>query len=184
MASCRIAALLVLCAAGAQAAPAQKTPAPPAATLEAPLAFNAKKSLEKLPKLYFRNEDGVSITLDDVRGQITVVHFWALWCVPCVKELPKLNAIAKEYGPRQFRVVAISLDNNIAKVKAFFKEHKLNSLTPYVDYNMGSFRAAKATALPTSIFVNSEGYILKTHEGEVDWTGEEARRFIDSKLNE
>lgn len=48
--------------------------------------------------------------LDARRGQVLLVNFWATWCRPCLKELPELQALERDYSARGFELLAVSLD--------------------------------------------------------------------------
>jgi len=54
---------------------------------------------------------------------VVLVNFWATWCTPCMKEMPKLNELQQELGPRGLQVISISVDDakDESKVKALVK---------------------------------------------------------------
>src|SRR5438046_1874024 len=66
---------------------------------------------------------------------LTAVHLWATWCVPCLKELPEVDATASAYKNKDFHVTAISLDTDMAKVEKFFADKGIKTLTPAIDKN-------------------------------------------------
>src|SRR5688572_2471059 len=47
---------------------------------------------------------------DAYRGQIVVLNYWASWCAPCKREMPLLEAIQREYGPRGIQLIGVSID--------------------------------------------------------------------------
>jgi len=53
---------------------------------------------------------GGNVTLESLRGQTVLVDFWATWCPPCLREIPELNAISREFDGKGARVLAISVD--------------------------------------------------------------------------
>ncbi len=67
--------------------------------------------------------DGKQWTLQDLRGKVVLVNFWATWCPPCRKEMPDMEALYQRFGPRGFVVLAIS-DEDAAKVAPFIAERK------------------------------------------------------------
>jgi peroxiredoxin len=68
---------------------------------------------------------GKSWHLQDLRGKVVLVNFWATWCPPCRKEMPDLNALYNKYRDQGFVVLAIS-DEDAAKVAPFIAEHKIS----------------------------------------------------------
>jgi thiol-disulfide isomerase/thioredoxin len=59
-----------------------------------------------------------------------VIHFWATWCVPCLKELPEFNKFADKYSGQKIRIILVSLD---------FPQHIDNKLIPFIEkYNITS----------------------------------------------
>jgi peroxiredoxin len=67
---------------------------------------------------------GKSWHLQDLRGKVVLVNFWATWCPPCRKEMPDLDALYNKYKDQGFVVLAIS-DEEAAKVAPFIAEHKI-----------------------------------------------------------
>ncbi|HLS57406.1 MAG TPA: TlpA disulfide reductase family protein [Zeimonas sp.] len=54
---------------------------------------------------------GQPMSLAALRGQPTVVNFWATWCPPCVEEMPELSGLAAEFRERGVRIVGIGIDS-------------------------------------------------------------------------
>jgi thiol-disulfide isomerase/thioredoxin len=121
------------------------------------------------PFIYFDLEKG-SHQLEYKKGRITFLHFWATWCVPCVRELPKLNQFAKMYqNSDKIQVIAVSLDSDPAVVSTFFKRHKIDALTPYIDLNNNAMRLLVIGGLPTTLIVNDEEKEIDRLMGDYDW---------------
>lgn len=63
--------------------------------------------------------------LQDMKGKVVLVNFWATWCPPCRKEMPDLNALYNKFKDQGFVVLAIS-DEESAKVTPYIAEHKIS----------------------------------------------------------
>jgi thiol-disulfide isomerase/thioredoxin len=142
------------------------------------------KTIKPAPDMPYVDETGKNYTVRDNKGKLTAVHFWATWCVPCIAELPELDGAAKAYGAQGFKVIAISLDgeNAMPQVKQFLAEHKITSLTPYLDNDNQSFKAANTLGLPTTIMIDAEGNEIARVAGPLDWKSQPVRAFIETHL--
>lgn len=119
------------------------------------------KPVEKTP---------LSIPGADTKGHsLTIVHFWAVWCTPCLAELPELDAFTGMYKDMDIRVVAISMDIDIVKVRLFFDEKGIRNLTPLLDQSNAGFLASKLRGLPGTLFFDKEGKLVARADGPVDW---------------
>jgi peroxiredoxin len=63
--------------------------------------------------------------LQDLKGKVVLVNFWATWCPPCRKEMPDLDALYNKFKDQGFVVLAIS-DEESAKVSPYIAEHKIS----------------------------------------------------------
>jgi thiol:disulfide interchange protein DsbD len=66
----------------------------------------------------------------DPTGRVTVVNFWATYCVPCIQEIPSFNAIHRQFGPKGVLVAGVAMDEDTSIVPAFLKKHPM-------DYDVG-----------------------------------------------
>ena len=144
----------------------------------------AAPTLAKLPEITYSDENGKTQTLETKGYKLTALHFWATWCVPCVKELPQINSMQKKYKSKGFRVVALSLDNkNVEKVQKFFKDNKINNLDILFDSNLAAFQQLKIKGLPTTIFIDQSGNAVGTAEGYLNWKSKKVKEFVELNLD-
>ena len=68
---------------------------------------------------------GKAWRLQELRGKVVLVNFWATWCPPCRKEMPDLDALYSKFKDQGFVVLAIS-DEEAAKVSPYLAEHKVS----------------------------------------------------------
>ena len=136
-----------------------------------------------LPAVRFLDARGAAQTLEPSAHKLTAIHFWATWCVPCVTELPEVDKTLKTYADKGFAVVAISMDGkHVEKVQAFFAEHGITQLTPYFDDKSAAFQALQIRGLPSTVFVDANGKILKHLHGPVAWDSPQVKAFIEEAL--
>ncbi len=111
--------------------------------------------------------DGELVSYEELKGeQLTVIDFWATWCKPCTKAMPKLNKIYEEYQVDGLNMIGISCDGprSIAKVKPVAKSLGVDyAILKDIDCEvMNSFQFQ---AFPTLIIVDQDDEIVWVHEG-------------------
>lgn len=112
--------------------------------------------------------------------KLTILHLWATWCVPCVAELPELDAFAKAHP--DLGVIALSEDTSLEKVRNFFAVHKITALTPALDEKMTMFQKAQGIGLPTTLFIDANGRMFARADGPLDWKSKDVSDFIEQHL--
>lgn len=103
--------------------------------------------------------------LSSLRGKVVLLDVWATWCDPCRESLPLYEDMAKEYGPRGFEVIAVSVDENPELIPPFLAETKVK-LNVVVDPSakvVGD--KLKVSQLPTAFLIDRKGAVRVTHEG-------------------
>lgn len=96
--------------------------------------------------------------------QITVVEFWATWCPPCLKSIPHLTELQKQYGD-QVAIVGISREQEAGKVKSFVQKQGDN-----MDYAVGLWQGEQANAYMEGIGGIPHAFIVGT-DGKLLWHG-------------
>lgn len=87
---------------------------------------------EQAPNFTFRRvSDGTEMELEELRGNVVLINFWATWCAPCLTELPDLNMLAEEYRDEGLVVLTVS-DEPRDELTAFEAELPLKTLSGYV----------------------------------------------------
>lgn len=159
---------------------ANESAAAPAANESAPkkaLKVDTSHKGEAAPDIGFEGPDGAKLTLADFRGKPVLLNLWATWCVPCVAEMPTLDALAGARGDA-LQVVAISQDfEGKAKVDPYFAKAGFKALKPYLDTE-AAFSLGLGLNLPTTILFDAQGRELWRISGEMDWAGADAAALI------
>jgi len=70
-------------------------------------------------------QSGRKISLEDYKGKIVLLDFWATWCAPCVREMPNVKRVYEAFHSQGLEVVGISLDDSISDAKKFIEAHNL-----------------------------------------------------------
>ena len=104
------------------------------------------------------------------KGKVTLISFWATWCVPCKKEINNLSEVMPEWTKSMdFDLVAISIDDtrNQAKVKSYVNGQKWDFRT-YMDPNQDLKRLLNFQTIPYTIVYDKDGRVAYTHTGYVE----------------
>ena len=117
-----------------------------------------------VPAMTMKTVDGKIITSADLRGQVTIVNFWATWCPPCRAEIPDLVALQEKY-PGKVQVIGISQDEGSpASVQKFAEQFRVNypivMSTPELEKIFPGIYA-----LPTTFVIDREGRVMQKHVG-------------------
>ncbi|MCC7054059.1 MAG: TlpA family protein disulfide reductase [Gemmatimonadaceae bacterium] len=130
-------------------------------------------------------EPSRSKSLADYRGKVVLLNVWATWCGPCRTEMPSIEALHKEMGPKGLHVVAVSIDSagsapEIAKFVESFK------LTFEVLHDASGIiqQAYQTTGVPETFVIAADGTIRKKSIGASDWNSGPNRALITQLLKD
>ncbi len=139
-----------------------------------------------LPEILL-SRSGKGLTyLSEFRGGVVLLNIWAMWCPPCIDELPSLNALQHAMQSDDFQVVTVSIDqSDPEKIKNFMEEKGWDKLPPFVDANgdiqkMSLLR--NVAGVPITIILDRRLRAVAIFEGDADWNGRSARAVIDYYL--
>ena len=133
------------------------------------------QKVEPAPAVAFMGADGRTHTLKDFKGHYVLLNLWAVWCAPCVKELPALARLQAALPPGQMEVVAVDVARGTPKDAAdFLKSHNATALTPYIDPNLTLMRAFGAYGLPMTVLIDDKGNQVAHAMGPAEWDAPES----------
>ena len=137
--------------------------------------------LIKNPKLYedvnFMDINQKNVNLDDFKGKLLILNFWATWCAPCREEMPSLDNLQLNTKLNNLKIFPINIgQEDIAKSQFFFKELNIKNLDIYIDAPITLAKKFALRGIPTTILFNKEGKEFARIIGSIDFSDEE---FID-----
>jgi thiol-disulfide isomerase/thioredoxin len=133
-----------------------------------------------VPPIGFVDAEGKALALDDFKGRVVLVNFWATWCVPCVREMPSLDRLEARLGSKDFTVLDLSLDRQGKDaIGPYFAENKLSHLGIYIDPQGAAFHAWQGQGVPTSFLIGRDGRALGVMIGPADWDSPPALKLIE-----
>jgi thiol-disulfide isomerase/thioredoxin len=116
------------------------------------------------------------INLNDEKGRVVFLNFWATWCAPCLAELPSINALyEKEKNNPNVVFITIDIDSNLPKSSAFMQ---------IKDYHFPLYSATGAEKLyydgvPTTLVINKKGEIVFSHFNRANYNNDQFTDFLE-----
>lgn len=143
-----------------------------------PVAFLFERltTVEQAPVVETTRADYSAARIEWPAASTRLVHFWATWCEPCVKELPSLLAFADLAEKWGIVVVAIAVDDNWSDIISFF-----NGAVPaevWLESKGTGHAKFGVSTLPDSYLVDATGRVLERYAGTRDWSSPEARDHL------
>lgn len=124
-------------------------------------------SKDLAPNFNLRSPEGEVLNLKTMLEDGPVLlDFWATWCKPCIKAMPKIQSIYEEYGEKGLSVVGVNEDGprGQSKVKPFLRARKL-TFKIGLDSDGSLMRRMRVDALPTTILIDRSGEIVYRQAG-------------------
>ena len=139
---------------------------PPAEVELQPAAVNEPGLLEGSPAPSFQliRADGGSVRLEDYRGQVVLLNFWATWCLPCRTEMPLIQATYERLGEQGFVALGVNFDEPAEEVIAFGEELEIG-FPLLLDPGGEIQRLYRVVGYPTSVILDRQGRITAYHIG-------------------
>ena len=104
------------------------------------------------------------IKLEEMRGQVVYVDFWASWCAPCRKSFPWLNEMQAKYGEQGLTIIGINVDKDQKLAENFLKKNPAKFKMVYdPDGKLAS--QYKLIGMPSAYLIDKEGNIQHSHVG-------------------
>jgi cytochrome c biogenesis protein CcmG/thiol:disulfide interchange protein DsbE len=142
-----------------------------------PSASSAAATPTDAPTVGLQGLDGKDTTLQQYKGQVVLVNFWATWCGPCKVEIPWMIEFQQKYSPRGFTILGVSMDEDGKKaVQPFLDKERFDVGGQQMAMNYPIFLGSDAIGekfggilgLPTTMLFNRDGKKVRTIVGLVN----------------
>jgi len=131
------------------------------------------------PALHLLDLAGKPWDIEQFRGRVLLVNFWATWCPPCRKEFPSLERVRQGFQPDQFEVLAVNLEEDATTVQSFVGTPGFPVL---LDSEARAVQAWPVKGLPTSFLVDRQGRLAFSLTGETEFDDADILAAIRSLL--
>lgn len=121
------------------------------------------------------------LNVQNQKGKVVFINFWATWCPPCIAEMPSIENLYKRFKDNKKVIfLLVDVDGNYMKSSAFMKDKKL-TLPVYLP--AGEIpKSYFSGSLPTTVILDSTGKMVYNHVGAADYGSKEVADFISSML--
>ena len=108
------------------------------------------------PDFTLRGADGRNVRLDELRGQVVLVNFWATWCGPCREEMPRLDTLYQKYRKSGFVLLGVNVDDDPRTALA--TAAKLNVSFPVLlDTDKKVSKLYDLNTMPSTVVIDRDG---------------------------
>jgi len=129
------------------------------------------------PTIAIKSLDGKDVTLQDYKGKVVLVNFWATWCEPCKAEIPWMIEFQHKYAARGFTLMGISMDEDGKKaIDPFIEKERFEvdgqkeamSYPIFLGNDAIADKFGGILGLPTSMLYNRDGKKVRTIVGIIN----------------
>ncbi len=124
-----------------------------------------------------------TLSLDDMKGKVVYLDFWASWCGPCALSMPELEKLRARFQHQGFEVIAINLDSSLEDARRFLKDKDIN-YPILVDRKQKTPERYGVAGMPTAFLLDRNGQLRETHTGFKKGDTEKLTRIIQQLLQE
>ena len=156
-------------------------------------AFEIVRTNVPAPEITLTGSDARPFQLEQAKGEVLFVNFWATWCAPCREEMPSMIALARDLTrshPGKFRMVAVSADESWEDVRRYF-EQAFGGTPPDITvardptgkaalaYYCSARGACPDIKFPETYMVDGSGRLVAYVVSSRDWKAPVAREFLE-----
>ena len=137
--------------------------------------------IHKIPKTYdndiFLDKNDQKININEYKGKLLLLNFWAVWCEPCKEEMPSLDKLQANPELDKIKIFPINIGKEtLDKVNKFFEDLNIKNFEPYFDPPTTLAKKFSLRGVPTSILINKEGEEFARIMGSIDF---EDKNFVN-----
>jgi thiol-disulfide isomerase/thioredoxin len=135
------------------------------------------KNLKTYKEVVFKDKNQKNVDLDDYKGKLIILNFWATWCAPCKEEMPSLDYLQSNTEFDNLKIFPINIgQEDPSKSELFFQKLDIHNLDIYYDSTITLAKKFTLRGVPTSILFNKEGKEFARIIGSIDFNDE---KFIN-----
>lgn len=127
---------------------------------------------QPVPTFALINRAGETVRLEDFRGRVVLINFWATWCPTCLVEMPSFNRLAEHFAGRPLQIIGISEDGESGggwrAVDTYVHQHPLNFVI-LLDPDGHVADQFGTQAIPETFLIDQQGRLVRNFFGAYEW---------------
>jgi len=120
------------------------------------------------PDFTLRTMDGKNLRLQEQRGRVVMINFWATWCAPCRQEMPHLAKLYDKYRGSGFELLAVNVDEEQAKAMGLAQKLNLKFPVLFDGEKKQVSGLYDLKAMPSTVIIDRDGRVRYVHRGYRD----------------
>ena len=129
------------------------------------------KELKTYKNLAFLDSKQEIVELNNYKGKLVMLNFWATWCIPCKEEMPSLDSLKSNEVLDNLEIFPINIGkDNLKKSQKFFREINIENLEIYFDNPVTLAKELSLRGVPTTIIFNKKGKEFARIIGSIDFS--------------
>ena len=119
---------------------------------------------EMAPDFTLKSLSGENLRLDEYKGQVVLLNFWASWCGPCRQEMPILDRLHHRYVDAGFAVLGINVEGEIEPAQEIVDKTSV-TFPILIDTGQTVSEMYKLEAMPSTVVIDRDGVVRYIHRG-------------------
>ena len=161
----------------------QTVSAAPLASLVQAAGLRATDEPQPAADFQLSDLDGQLLRLQDQRGKVVLLNFWATWCHPCLQEMPTMEQLLQTLQQRPFVMWAVAMKEEREKVAPFMDKHHFQ-FTVLLDRDGAVSARYNLRGLPTTYLIDCHGNTVGWSVGPQEWTSEAIHTLLAALLSD
>jgi thiol-disulfide isomerase/thioredoxin len=142
--------------------------------------YSRAQGTDVFPDLEFAGEEGGTVRLSQLKGNVVLVNVWATWCGPCKMELPIVQRMYDRYSDRNFVVLAVNVDADRKRVEPFLK--RFNISLPVYSAAPEDVAQMTAMGIPSTFIIGPDRTLIDMAVGFSPDVEERWKKVVEKHL--
>ena len=136
--------------------------------------------LKKHDAITFFDAKNKELNLNDYKGNVILLNFWATWCAPCKEEMPSLDQLQNNKKLNNLKIFPINIgQENLKKSQKFFEDLSIKNLEVYFISSVNLPKKLQLRGIPTTILINKDGLEFARIIGSTNFEDEKFIKWLN-----